>query len=168
MIATSAQDRASNSQPFSSMWINHIDNCKAQSASEKIDCKATMQTVAMQQSFLIVISQGAMTTTDECKGRSNRLPCNNQTFMLSFAGCDDDRTAPHDDQRHKYAEVEYREYAKDRLYIAKGVYVTKGKYIEYAKEVVYVAKGKYGEYWLLCRCLQEHIFVVLQEATISK
>jgi hypothetical protein len=67
-------------------------------------------------------------------------------FMLSFAGCDDDHTAPHNNQRHKYAEVEYGEYAEDGMYIAKGVYVAKGKYIEYAEDVVYVAEGEYGEY----------------------
>jgi hypothetical protein len=32
------------------------------------------------------------------------------------------------------------------MYIAKGVYVTKGKYIEYAKDLMYIAKGKYGKY----------------------
>jgi hypothetical protein len=54
-------------------------------------------------------------------------------FMLSFVGCNDDHTAPHDDQRRKYAEVKYGEYAKDGMYIAKGMYVAKGKYIQYAK-----------------------------------
>jgi hypothetical protein len=65
-------------------------------------------------------------------------------FMLSFTGCDDDHTAPHNDQ--KYAEVVYGKYAKDGVYIAKGVYVAKGKYIEYAKDVVYLAEGEYDEY----------------------
>jgi hypothetical protein len=73
-------------------------------------------------------------------------------FMLLFAGCDDDHTTPCDNQRHKYAEVEYGKYAKDDMYakdgvyIAKGMYVIKGKYIEYAKVGIYVAKGKYGKY----------------------
>jgi hypothetical protein len=53
--------------------------------------------------------------------------------MLSFVGCNDDHTPPHDDQRRKYAEVKYGEYAEDGMYIAKGMYVAKGKYIEYAK-----------------------------------
>jgi hypothetical protein len=66
--------------------------------------------------------------------------------MLSFAGCNNNHTAPLDDQRCKYAKVEYREYAEDGVYIAKGVYVAKGKYIEYAKDGVYVTKGKYSEY----------------------
>jgi hypothetical protein len=75
-----------------------------------------------------------------------RLPRNNQTFMLLCAGCDDDHIAPRDDQRCKYAEVDYGEYAEDGMHIAKGMYVAKGKYIEYAKDVVYVAEGEYGEY----------------------
>jgi hypothetical protein len=41
--------------------------------------------------------------------------------MLSFAGGNDDRTAPRDDQRHKYAEVEYGEHPEEGVYIAKGV-----------------------------------------------
>jgi hypothetical protein len=61
-------------------------------------------------------------------------------FMLLFTGCDDDHTAPHDNQRCKYAEVEYGKYAKD------GMYITKGKYIECAKDGVYDTKGRYGEY----------------------
>jgi hypothetical protein len=61
-------------------------------------------------------------------------------FMLSFAGCNDDHTAPHDNQRCKYAEVEYGKYAKD------GMYIAKGKYIECAKDGMYNAKGRYGEY----------------------
>jgi hypothetical protein len=66
--------------------------------------------------------------------------------MLLFTRCDNDTTAPHDDQRRKYAEVEYSEYAKDSVYIAKGVYVAKGKYIGYAEDIVYVAKSEYGKY----------------------
>ncbi len=62
---------------------------------------------------------------------------NNQMFMLSFAGCDNNHTMPCDDQRLKYAEVKYSECAKDGVYIAKGMYVTKGKYIEYAKRRVH-------------------------------
>jgi hypothetical protein len=61
-------------------------------------------------------------------------------FMLLFAGCDDDHTAPHDDQRRKYAKVEYGEYAED------GIYIAKGKYIECAEDGVYDAEGRYGEY----------------------
>jgi hypothetical protein len=56
--------------------------------------------------------------------------------MLSCAGCDDDHIAPRNNQQHKYAEVEYGEYAKDGVYIAKGVYVAKGNYIEYAEDVL--------------------------------
>jgi hypothetical protein len=40
--------------------------------------------------------------------------------MLSFAECDDDHTAPRDDQRRKYAEVKYGEYAEDGVYVAEG------------------------------------------------
>jgi hypothetical protein len=61
-------------------------------------------------------------------------------FMLSFAGCEDDHTVPHDDQRRKYAEVKYSEYTGD------GMYIVKGKYIECAKDGMYNAKGRYGEY----------------------
>jgi hypothetical protein len=32
------------------------------------------------------------------------------------------------------------------VYITKGMYVAKGKYIEYAKVVPYIAEGEYGEY----------------------
>jgi hypothetical protein len=67
-------------------------------------------------------------------------------FMLLFARCDNDHTAPHADQRRKYAEVEYSKYAKGSKYFAKGVYVAKGKYIEYAKDIVYATKGECGEY----------------------
>jgi hypothetical protein len=66
--------------------------------------------------------------------------------MLSFTGCNDDRTLPQDNQQCKYAEVEYGKYTKDELYIAKGMSVAKGKYIKYVKDVVYVAEGEYGEY----------------------
>jgi hypothetical protein len=67
-------------------------------------------------------------------------------FMLLFAGCDDDHTVPCNDQHCKYAEVELGEYAKDGMYIAKGMDVAKGKYIDYTKDFMYVAKGKYGKY----------------------
>jgi hypothetical protein len=66
-------------------------------------------------------------------------------FMLLFAGCNNDHTAPCNNQWGKHAEVEFGEYAKDRVYIAKGMYIAKGKYIKYAKDVVYVAKGEYGK-----------------------
>jgi hypothetical protein len=46
---------------------------------------------------------------------------------LLFVGWDDDRTAPHDNQRRKYAEVKYIEYAKDIVYVAEGEY---GKYVK--------------------------------------
>ena len=59
-----------------------------------------------------------MTTTNKCKGRSNRLPRNNQKFMLLFARCDGDRTAQCEDQQHKYANVKYIEYTKDGMYVA--------------------------------------------------
>ncbi len=50
------------------------------------------------------------------------------------------------DQQCKYAKVGYGEYTADGVYIAKSVYVSKGKYIEYTMDGVYVAKGKYGKY----------------------
>ena len=90
-----------------SMIVNAWD------ASDEIDCDATLTTLVTRQLFLIVISWGAMTTINECKGRSNRLPCNNQKFMLLFARCDSDRTAQCEDQQHKYAKVEYSEYTKE-------------------------------------------------------
>ena len=55
-----------------------------------------------------------MTTTDECKRRSNRLPRNNQKFMLLFARC----YKPYHtmlDQRRKYAEVKHSKYAKENV-----------------------------------------------------
>ncbi len=61
--------------------------------------------------------------------------------MLSFAGCNDNCTTPRDDQRHKYAKVEYGEYVKDGVYIAKGMYVAEGRYGEYAKEAASVEEG---------------------------
>ncbi len=50
--------------------------------------------------------------------------------MLSFAECDDNHTAPWDDQRRKYAEGEYSKYAKD------GVYVAESEHSEYAEQYV--------------------------------
>ncbi len=95
---------------------------KAQSASNKIDCNAMIWTSTTQQSFLDVILQGATTIKDEGKGRKKRLPCNNQNFMLSFAGCNDDLIPQHNDQRRRYAEVEHGEYSGDGVYIAKDKY----------------------------------------------
>jgi hypothetical protein len=60
--------------------------------------------------------------------------------MLSCTGYDDDHIAPHNNQRHKYAEVEYGEYTED------GMYISKGKYIECTKDGVYDAESRYGEY----------------------
>jgi hypothetical protein len=65
-----------------------------------------------------------MTIPVKCKGRMYRLPHNNQMFMLLFTRCNVDHTAPCNDQRLKYAKVEYGKYAKDGVYIAKGMYVT--------------------------------------------
>jgi hypothetical protein len=61
-------------------------------------------------------------------------------FMLLFTGCNNDHTAPHDNQQRKYAEVEYSEYAKD------GMYIAKGKYIECPKDIMYDIEGRYGKY----------------------
>jgi hypothetical protein len=61
--------------------------------------------------------------------------------MLSFAGCNDNCTAPRNDQRRKYAKVEYGEYAEDGMYIAKGMYVAEGRHGEYAKEAASVEEG---------------------------
>jgi hypothetical protein len=55
------------------------------------------------------------------QGKNKRLPRNNQTFMSSFAGCNDDHIAQRDDQRHKYAKVEHSKYAVDGVYIGKGM-----------------------------------------------
>jgi hypothetical protein len=59
--------------------------------------------------------------------------------MQLFAGCTNNHIAPHDDQQHKYAKVEYGKYAKD------GVFVAKGVYSEYAKDGVYNAKSAYSK-----------------------
>jgi hypothetical protein len=37
-------------------------------------------------------------------------------------------------------------YAKDNVYIPEGMYISKGKYIEYAKDSMYFAEGKCGKY----------------------
>jgi hypothetical protein len=58
-----------------------------------------MQTLTMQQSFLYVILQGAM--TKKGKGRTKQLPPNIKNFMLSFAGCGDDHIAPCYDQQRE-------------------------------------------------------------------
>ncbi len=109
----SARDRLSNNLSYDRCGLTASMIVKAQDASNEIDCDAMRTTLTMQQSFLIVISWGVMTTTDKCKGRSNRLPCNNQNFMLLFTRCNDNRTVQCKDQRHKYAKVEYSEYAKE-------------------------------------------------------
>ena len=108
-----------------------------------------------------------MTTINECKGRSNRLPCNNQKFMLLFARCDGDRTAQCDNQQHKYAKVEYSEYTKEGVQAhrrqcvpPKSCMLPKASALSTPKMActlpiastvsmpygVYVAQGKYGEY----------------------
>ncbi len=43
-------------------------------------------------------------------------------------------------------------HAKDGVYIAKVIYVAKGKYIEYAKDGMYVAKSKHNEYAMWHEC----------------
>jgi hypothetical protein len=106
----------------------------------------TMTTLMTRQSFLGCIARSDNDKTMNAREGRVRLPRNNQNFMLSSAGCDDDCTAPHDNQRRKYAEVKYGEYTRDGMYIAKGMYVAKGKYIEYTKDVVYVPEGEYGKY----------------------
>ncbi len=63
-----------------------------------------------------------MTTADQCEGRSNRLPRNNQIFMLLFARCNDDPTMQCKDKRCKYTKVKYIEYTEDVVYVAKGEY----------------------------------------------
>jgi hypothetical protein len=66
--------------------------------------------------------------------------------MLSFTGCNDNHIAPCYNQQHKYAKVGYVEYTRDGVYVAGGMYIAKGKYIEYAKDGVYVAEGEYGKH----------------------
>jgi hypothetical protein len=93
-----------------------------------------------------------MPTTNECEGRSNRLPHNNQKFMLLFARCDGDRTAQCKDQQHKprlstvSTPKKACKHTKDGVYIAKVMYVAKGKYIEYAKDGMYIANSEHSEY----------------------
>ncbi len=65
--------------------------------------------------------------------------------MLLFAGCKDHHTMPCNDQRYKYAKVEYNEFAKDGVYIAKDVHAAKGKYTEYAGDIMCIAEGEYGK-----------------------
>jgi hypothetical protein len=66
--------------------------------------------------------------------------------MLLFAGCNDDHIPPRYDQQCKYAESRYGKYARDGVCVARGVYIAKCKYIEYAKDGMYVTEGKYGEH----------------------
>jgi hypothetical protein len=48
-------------------------------------------------------------------------------FMLLFAGCNNDHTAPCNNKWWKYAKGEYSKYAKDGMYSAKGEYSKKSK-----------------------------------------
>ncbi len=94
-----------------------------------------------------------MKTTDKCEGRSNSLPHNNQKFMC----CSQDATAtvPHNARisstnmpRLSTVSTPKKacKYTKDGVYIAKVMYVAKGKYIEYAKDGMYDADSKHSEY----------------------
>jgi hypothetical protein len=87
---------------------------KAREAINVIDRDALTTTSMMGQSFLVVILWGAMTTKDKCDGRSNRLPRNNQKFMLLFARCDKPYHAILDQWR-KYAEVKHSEYGMQHV-----------------------------------------------------
>ena len=123
LIAMSTQDCLSDNLPYDRSGLTALMIKKARDASNLIDCDTSATMSTMGQSFLIVILWGAMTAADECKGRLNRLaPHNNQNFMLLFARCNDNRTAQCKDQWRKYPEVEYIEYAKDIVYVAKGEY----------------------------------------------
>ncbi len=96
-----------------------------------------------QQSFFIVILQGATTITDECKGRTKWLPCNNQIFMLSITGCNDDHIAPRNKQQRKYAEVGYGKYAKDGTGVLLRQHVwCQGRVWWVPKEAAFVKEGK--------------------------
>ena len=86
-----------------------------------------------------------MTTTDECKGRPNRLPRINQKFMVLFARWDEPYHALLD-QRRKYAEVKHSKHTKGGVYITKVMHIAKGKYIECATYGISAAKGKHSEY----------------------
>jgi hypothetical protein len=94
-----------------------------------------------------------MTTTDKCEGRSNRLPRNNQKFMCCLQ--DATATVPRNARisstnmpRSSTVSTPKKacKHTKDGVYIAKVMYVAKGKYIEYAKDGMYVANSEHSEY----------------------
>ncbi len=93
-----------------------------------------------------------MTTTDECKGRSNRLPRNNQKFMLLFARCDKPYHALWincaNTLRSSTASTPKKtcEHTKGGVYITKVLHIAKGKYIECTTDGISTAKGKHSEY----------------------
>ncbi len=72
-------------------------------------------------------------------------PTQQSNLYVVVAGCNNDHIAPRNNQRHKHAKVEYDKYARDGVYVAKGVYFAKGKYSDYAKDSVYSTKGEYRE-----------------------
>jgi hypothetical protein len=127
------------------MWINHISIATAQGASNKIDCDAMETMLTTQQSFFYVVLQGAMTIKDLGKGRMNTTPTQQSFFMLSFAGCNNDHIVPRSDQQCEYAEVKYGKNAGYVVYIIKGMYVAMSEYREYAKDSVYIAEGQSAE-----------------------
>ena len=113
-----------------------------------------------------------MITTDGCEGRSNRLPRNNQNFMLLFARCDGNHTTQCKDQQHKYAKVEYSEYTKEGVQAHQGRRVhcqchvrCQDKYIEYAKDGMYVANSEHSEYAVRRVCCPRRVWQVHQRRT---
>ena len=94
-----------------------------------------------------------MTTTNKGKGSLNRLPCNNQNSCC----CSQDATAtlPRNARisstnmpRSSTVSTPKKACKKteDSVYIAKVMYVAKGKYIEYTKDGMYVADSEHSEY----------------------
>jgi hypothetical protein len=48
-------------------------------------------------------------------------------IMLSFAGCNNNHIAPHNEQQHEYAEIGCGKPKTTREYIQNGLYAAKGK-----------------------------------------
>ena len=72
-------------------------------------------------------------------------------FMLLFARCDGDRNARISSTNMPRSSTvstpkKACKQTEDSVYIAKAMYVAKGKYIEYTKDGMYVADSEHSEY----------------------
>ncbi len=94
---------------------------KLQGASNKIDPNVKMTMSTTQQSFFYChIARSDHNKTANAREEQIQLPCNNQIFMLLFAGCNNNHVMPRDDQRCKYTKVEYGKITKEAVFIEEG------------------------------------------------